>query len=239
MTTEDAILGPTIPCSRRPRAIGSRFTRAVPCRRALGFLFLIAVLGVAQPAAADESTCGPLRNAHGPFDYRSATARQIQLVEDYHFTPEVEMLKHGKSGLTIGGDLDFTLRVFPNHYRALAAMMNLGFKVKKSPPPGAQWPVECYFDRAIRFKPDDAQVYTIYGIYMFRRGKTTDAIAQFEMAAKLGDDSGNLHYNAGLAYFELGDYDNAVAHAKKAAELGFSLPGLRDKLTKLGKWPAE
>lgn len=239
MTAEDAIPEQTIFCSQRPVSFGSRATWAPVCRRALGFLFLIAVLGIAQRAAADEITCGVLRNSYGPFDYRSATPRQIQLVEDYHFTPEVEMLKHGKSGLSIGGDIDYTLRAFPNHYRALVAMMNLGFKVKKSPPPGAQWPVECYFDRAIRFKPDDAQVYTIYGIYMFRRGKTTDAITQFEMAAKLGDDSGNLHYNAGLAYFELGDYDNAVAHAKKAVELGFSLPGLRDKLTKIGKWPAE
>lgn len=239
MITEDAILVPKIPCSQRPSALGSRITPAAPYRRPLGFLFLIAVLGVTQPAAADESNCGPLRNAFGPFDYRSATARQIQLVEDYHFTPEVEMLKHGKSGLTIGGDLDFTLRVIPNHHRALVAMMNLGFKVKKSPPPGAQWPVECYFDRAIRFRPEDASVRTIYGIYMFRQGKTADAITQFEMAAKLGDDSGNLHYNAGLAYFELGDYDNAVAHAKKAAELGFTLPGLREKLQKIGKWPAD
>jgi tetratricopeptide (TPR) repeat protein len=237
MTTEDAILGRTTPCSEAPSAIGSRATRASPRQRAL--LFLIALLGIARPAAADESTCGTLRNTYGPYDYRSATARQIQLVEDYHFTPEVEMLKHGKSGLTIGGDLDYTLRAMPNHHRALVAMMNLGFKIKKSPPPGAQWPVECYFDRAIRFRPDDGAVRTIYGIYMFRHGRTADAIAQFETATTLGDDSGSLHYNAGLAYFELGDYDNAVAHAKKAAELGFALPGLRDKLTKAGKWPAE
>jgi tetratricopeptide (TPR) repeat protein len=239
MNMEDAILRPTIPCPQRPSAVCSRVMRAAPYRRALGFLFLIAALGIAQPAAADEFTCGTLRNSYGPYDYRSATARQIQLVEDYHFTPEVEMLKHGKSGLTVGGDLDYTLRAIPNHYRALVAMMNLGLKVKKSPPPGAQWPVECYFDRAIRFRPEDASVRTIYGIYMFRHGKTADAITQFELATKLGDDSGNLHYNMGLAYFELGDYDNAVAHAKKAAELGFALPGLRDKLTKIGKWPAE
>ena len=160
-------------------------------------------------------------------------------MEDYHFTPPVEELKHGKSGLTIGGDIDYTLRAIPNHYRALVAMMNLGFKGKKDPPPGAGFPVECYFDRAIRFRPEDGAVRTIYGIYLFRRGKMTDAITQFETAEKLGDNSGNLHYNAGLVYFELGDYDKAVAHAKQAAELGFALPGLRDKLTKIGKWPAE
>ena len=239
MTKEDAIVGPTFPCSRRRRAIASYRAFALWRQRTREFLFLIALLVIAQPAAADEATCGTLRNAYGPYDYRSATARQLQLVEDYHFTPPVEELKHGKSGLTIGGDIDYTLRAIPNHYRALVAMMNLGFKGKKDPPPGAGFPVECYFDRAIRFRPEDGAVRTIYGIYLFRRGKMTDAITQFETAEKLGDNSGNLHYNAGLVYFELGDYDKAVAHAKQAAELGFALPGLRDKLTKIGKWPAE
>lgn len=233
MNTEDTMAGRTIPCSEWRSASGPHTGRA------LKYLFLLVILGIAQSAAANEATCGTLRNAYGPFDYRSASMRQIQLVEDYHFTPDVEMLKHGKSGLTVGGDLNYTLRAFPNHYRALVAMMNLGLIVKKKRPPGAEWPVECYFDRAIRFRPDDGTVRTIFGVYKLSHGKPTEAIAQFEMAAKLGDDSGNLHYNAGLAYFELGDYDNAVAHAKKAADLGFGLSGLRDKLTKAGKWPTD
>ena len=239
MTTEDAIVGHVIHCSQRRSAIGSRLGSRLPIHRVLESLFVIVVFAVAQPAAADEATCGTLRNAYGPYDYRTASPRQIQLVEDYHFTPAVEELKHGKSGLTVGGDLDYTLRAIPNHHRALVAMMNLGFKVRKDPPPGAQWPVVCYFDRAVRFSPDDGAVHTIFGIYMFRRNKITDAIAQFEMAEKLGDGSGNMHYNAGLAYFELGDYEKAVVHAKKASEVGFPLPGLRDKLQKAGKWPAD
>jgi tetratricopeptide (TPR) repeat protein len=59
------------------------------------------------------------------------------------------------------------------------------------------------------------------------------------MAAKLGEDTANMHYNIGLAYFELRDYDKALAHAKKAYEQGFTLPGLRDKLTQAGKWQAQ
>ena len=169
MTKEDATVGPTFPCSRRRRAIGSYRAFALWRQRTREFLLLIALLVIAQPAAADEATCGTLRNAYGPYDYRSVTARQLQLVEDYHFTPPVEELKHGKSGLTIGGDIDYTLRAIPNHYRALVAMMNLGFKGKKDPPPGAGFSVECYFDRAIRFRPEDGAVRTIYGIYLFRR----------------------------------------------------------------------
>jgi tetratricopeptide (TPR) repeat protein len=160
-------------------------------------------------------------------------------VESYHFTPSVEQLKQGESSQYIGRDIDYTLRAFPNHYRALVAMMNFRFKIKKDPPPGARWRVDCYFDRAFRFVPDDGVVHTIFGIYMMRLGKSSDAVTQFEMAAKLGDDSGNMHYNAGLAYFELGDYDKAIEHAKKAHDLGFTLPGLSDKLKQIGKWPAE
>ena len=235
MTKENAIVRREAPCFKERCVIHSRFTR-VP---SLASLFFVAVLAAAEPAAADESTCGSLKNNYGPFDYRSAGTARIQIVEDYHFTPNVEMLKKGESGLLVGGDIDYTLRAFPNHYRALVAMMNLRLKTNKDPPPGARWRVECYFDRAIRFRPDDGRVRMVFGIYLSRSGRNADAITQFEMAEKLGEESGNLHYNAGLAYFELGDYDKALAHAKKAYDLNFALPGLRDKLKKMGKWPAD
>lgn len=67
----------------------------------------------------------------GPFDYTDPeTARPgkygqsppLHLVEIAHFTPEVEHLVRGKSG-AIYGDLDYTLRAFPNHHRALWSMV--------------------------------------------------------------------------------------------------------------------
>src|SRR5262245_56299958 len=60
------------------------------------------------------------RMAAGPADYRIASDYLIRLVENAHFTPDVEMLNRGKSS-TVGGDLAYTLRVFPNHPRALKA----------------------------------------------------------------------------------------------------------------------
>ncbi len=80
-------------------------------------------------------------------------------------------------------------------------------------------------------------VRTRFGAYLARLGKYNDAAKEFETAASLGDDSGNLHYNLGLAYFELGDYEKSIMHAKKAYYLGFNLPGLKEKLSKAGKWP--
>lgn len=199
-------------------------------------LLLLAALTAASSVTADEYLCGSLVNAYGPFDYRTAKLSDIQMTETFHFTQDVESLKAGSTG-SVGSDLNYTLRVFPNHYRALAALMNLQFKTKTDKPPGAKWSVPCYFDRAMRFQPDDPTVRTLYGVYLMRLHKPVEAVEQFETAIRLGDDSGNLHYNLGLAYFELRDYDKSVAHARRAYELGFTLPGLKEKLSKAGKWP--
>ena len=201
-------------------------------------LLLATGIVCALPAFADEATCGSLKNATGPFDYRKPDLDNLRMVQEFHFTPEVESLKEAKTGY-LGGDLDYTLRVFPNHHRALASMMALEFKAKTQRPTGTHWPIPCYFDRAMRFTPDDGRVRMIYGVYLMRKGKTNDAIAEFKTAEELGEDSGNLHYNAGLAYFEVGDYAQSVEHAKKAYALGFNLPGLKNKLVKAGKWPAD
>jgi len=238
MTEDPVIVRPMIFGFAEGGAIRSRIARRSSRWRGFQSLLLVALLVVAQPAAADEATCGSLRYRHGPYDYRtSAWARNW--AEKYHFTPEVEQLKKGASTSYIGQDLDFVLLAIPNHSRALAAMVNWKFKTKKDPPTGATYSVDCYFDRAIRFSPDDGAVRAVYGVYLMRVGKTADAVAQLEMAAKLGEDTANMHYNIGLAYFELRDYDKALAHAKKAYEQGFTLPGLRDKLTQAGKWQAQ
>ena len=198
------------------RATGSRITRRSSRWRAVESLFFVAVLAVAQPAAADEATCGSLKYRHGPYDYRtSAWARSS--AERYHFTPEVEQLKKGAiPPHTSARTWISSFSRFPNRSRALAAMVNWKFKTKKDPP---TWrhvgPLSCYFDRAIRWRADDGAVRAVFGVYLMRVGKPADAITQLETAAKLGEDTANLQYNTGLAYFDLGDYDKALEHAKK------------------------
>jgi tetratricopeptide (TPR) repeat protein len=100
-----------------------------------------------------------------------------------------------------------------------------------------RWPVECYFERAVRFQPNDATVHQIYAYYLVRLGRKRDALTQIDLASNLGgDDNANLHYNIGLVYFDLGEYDKSLEHARKAYELGFELSGLKNKLAKAGKW---
>ena len=180
------------------------------------------------------NTCGELRNAYGPYDYRTDTDKLV-IVESNHFTPEVETLTRGKSG-SLAGDLDYTLRASPNHARALVAMMNLAARHKISKPGGASYSIDCYFDRALRFKPDDGMVRLVFATFLLKSGNSADAVKQLEMARESGMNSANFNYNLGLAYFEVKDYEKSLAAAHMAYQYGFNLPGLKNKLVRAGKW---
>src|SRR5207248_1557456 len=116
------------------------------------------------------------------------------IVEDHHFTPEVELLRSGVSS-AIGGDIDYTLRAIPNHPRALMAMVRLGQRDKTSRPKGAHFTVECYIDRAIRYQPDDMNVREIRGIYRSMVGDHAAAVTDFEAVVQQQPANGNAHYN--------------------------------------------
>lgn len=180
--------------------------------------------------------CGPIdTGGYGPFDYRTATAQQKLLVEGAHFRRETELLQVRK-GRRLGGDIDYTLRAFPNHPRALLAMVKLGEKDKTERPHGALFTLSCYFERAIRFTPDDPAVRVVFAHYLINKGDKAGARTQLELVQeKVGDDP-NLSYNAGLAYFDLKDYARAREHAKRAYELGFPLQGLKNKLQQVKQW---
>jgi tetratricopeptide (TPR) repeat protein len=188
-------------------------------------------------AKGGELDCGnPFRNHFGPFDYRTATAENRQLVERVHFTPKVELLRGGENWMNPSQDLGYTLGVFPNHHRALMSLINYAKKTKSEHPDGMKVSVACRFDRAERFAPNDAMVKSLYGVYLMQKGLNEDARKKLEEALELAGDSANIHYNLGLAYFDLKDYDKSLASAHKAYQLGFQLPGLRNKLEKAGKW---
>jgi tetratricopeptide (TPR) repeat protein len=185
------------------------------------------------PMTAD---CGnPFVNGYGPYDYRKASDAQKSIVESYRFTATVETLRGGASG-PIGGDLDYTLRAFPNHPRALTALVRLSLRDKTLQPQGAHWPVDCYFVRAIAFVPDDMTPRQIRGTYYARLKRYDAAIRDLEQVVARHPDNGPARYNLGLCYFEMKEYDKALTEAKAAAALGFKLEGLRAKLKSVGKW---
>jgi len=170
------------------------------------------------------------------YDYTNSENRgYLGTVEQHHFTPTVESLRGGSTG-TIGGDLSYTLMMFPNHHRALAAFGKLSLRDKTLKPAGAKFSVECFFDRAIRFKPSDGIVRMVYGNYLQKAGQTDKAIEQLRIAVDLQPEDPTINYNLGLLYAQKKDYEQAKPYAKKAYELGFPLPGLRNKLIEAKKW---
>ena len=199
-------------------------------------VLFMAIFANQAVAAADDIDCGRLQNHFGPFDYRTADQKTRDLVESFHFTPDVESLRQGNTNMNVMGDINYTLRVFPNHPRALFSMATLAQRQKTDKPAGSQYTVDCWFERAMRFQPEDGQVRLVYGIALLRANKRKEGIQQLEAALTLLGDNANANYNLGLAYFDEKDYQKSLAYAKKAYAAGFSLPGLRRKLEQAGKW---
>jgi len=185
-------------------------------------------------AEVNDFVCGSLENAYGPFDYRT-DKKQLPVVDHFHFRPQVENLVKGTTG-SVGADIDYTLRAFPNHHRALMAMVRLGDKLRIDKPVGASHSVECYLQRAARFRADDGMVSMIYATYLAKKGRGAEALNHLNRAVESGEGSANLYYNSGLIYFDLKDYEKSLAYAQKAYQMGYPLPGLRDKLKRSGKW---
>lgn len=201
----------------------------------VGLACLVALFGVSIQPALAQPECGQLANAYGPFDYWAGHRAELQLVESAHFTPQIETLTRGQSA-PLGSEIDYTLRAFPNHPRALVAMTNLAAREKTAKPRGSRYTVECWMIRAVRFRPEDANVRLIYANFLVKAGRQAEAVKELEVAGSSGLSAPNFHYNLGLAFFEVGDFEKALRSAHKAHLGGFNLPGLKAKLVKAGKW---
>ncbi len=200
-------------------------------------MILTALLAAGTSALAQPNggACGSLANAFGPFDYRHVRGHELQIVEGAHFTPAVEALIRGSSGY-LGSDLDYTLRAFPNHHRALVSMMRYGEKTKSPQPPNTQYPVECYFERAIRFQRDDVIARLLYATFLQKADRHDEANAQLQQAEGFAGDNAFSHYNIGLVYLDGKNYQGAVRQAHRAYELGFPRTELKDRLVAAGQW---
>lgn len=208
---------------------------------------LLTGLALSVPATAQQA-CGDVYNPGGvgPFDYRDhGNKRMLRTVEKHHFlrNREGRMAIRGASDLEyskakgksagLGGNLDYTLRAFPNHTHALYAMAM--FQMKRGTGPQYKT-IECYFDRADKFVPDDPGVKHIRGIYYHRRGEYSKAAKWLDEALEIAPNNGELAYNAGLAHLELKDYDRALELAHEAMRLGYTLSGLKRRLKSAGAW---
>lgn len=193
-----------------------------------------------------EVQCGPLKmyGRHGPYDYRNPPPEAIiDNVEFNHFNGHYRAMKQGKDeyfgpgGGKVAAGFGYTLHAFPNHHRALMAMEEYsrrkGFTER---PPGAEYNVECYFERAIRFRPDDVVVRYLYAYYLDGRKRKDEADQQLQLIESEVEGRPQLAYNIGLLYADRGDYSKALKYAKLAYGQGYDLPGLKSKLVAQGVW---
>lgn len=204
----------------------------------LSGIALLLFLAATTNLHAQKLFCGELDSygQFGPFDYRTASKANLEIVESQHFTESIKNLIRGKDAF-LGDDISYTLVRFPNHYPALQSMVKLSLREKDTKPLSAHYTVECFFDRAMRFRPGDGIVRMLYGNYLLKlKGRSEDALEQYQEAVRLEPDNANINYNIGLLYLKRKNYEESVAYAKKAYELGFPLPGLRNKLKRAGKW---
>jgi tetratricopeptide (TPR) repeat protein len=165
--------------------------------------------------------------------YKSAGTELLRSVERYHVGPASDKLRTHQYE-SASGDIDFTLRYFPNHPQGLSLLMQL-CEQRKS---GSCAPelLSDVFARAVAANPEAAPTYVAQGIYLYRIKQLPDAITSLEKATTLDPDSLNAHYNLGLVYLEAKKYEQANVHAQRAYQLGATMPGLRDKLKKAGQW---
>jgi len=191
----------------------------------------------------NEQICGPMINnagsyVNGPYDYRKTTQANKDLVEKFHFNMQEKVMgsSEARKHVPVWSQFEYTLRVFPNSPRALAAIDRLSQLVKSDKPPGAILSAECAFLKAVKFTPDDPVVRVLFGFYLGERGRVAEAETQLQAANKLAPDNPSLQYNLGLAYFKIKDFPKAREHALAAYSMGFPLPGLREMLQREGRW---
>lgn len=203
----------------------------------LPHLLLACLVAAPLPAlAGPEKECGTLEWNYGPYDYRTANAGQRKLVESAHFTQEAEELRAGPTG-SLGSDLKYTLSVFPNHPRALLAMERLVAKERRNPAEGAKYTIECFYERALRFKPDDHIPRLFYVNYLIRNNKNLDEAGKhLDYVAESTQDNPMAQFNTGMLYMDMKEYDKALIQAHRVMAMGFDRRELRDRLAAVGRW---
>ena len=169
-----------------------------------------------------------------PHDYYATPAGSelLRNVENYHMGPARKKMAD-KSYNYAQGDIDFMLRYFPNHPRALALMGEVATQTKRP------FLARKYFDRAIELYPERGGTYIVYGVFLHKAGDVQDAIKQYRTGLKLSPGDMDGHYNLGLALVQAGQYKEANRHAQKAYALGHPLRGLRAKLERANAWKPE
>ena len=223
---------PTLPSDQPPPGATCPRQHPVCGLRVLVLASVVALMPALASALPQE--CGSLRTHFGPYDYTTDRSK-LGIVESNHFTPEIENLVRGVTG-SLGGELNYTLRAFPNHHRALVAITKYGQRLKSAQPGQLAYTISCFFERAIEFRPKDVITRMLYASYLAKAGRMADAETQLDTVRAQDADNPFTQYNLGLLYLEIGRHDRALAQAHKAMAMGMPRTELKDQLVAKGLW---
>jgi len=186
-------------------------------------------------------------HGYGPYDYTNPLhrAQRLEVVERVHFTERVRRLHGGEHETHPLNDLEYTIGAFPNHHRALYAMVRYATEEAFERQSGMAWastprggrvrpPAECYLQRAAAFAPEDHRVHMLLGLFYHREGLLKAARQAYERALQREPESAETHYNLGLLFVDMKRYEEGRRHARKAYDLGHPLEGLRERLAAAG-----
>lgn len=217
-------------------------------------VLMIAMFGARPAAAADYGQ-------FGPFDYydtRTTPTKAYALVESAHLGPKTQLMLRQGDKCGYWGDLDYTLRAFPNHPKALTMMAqflktNVACSIA-GPASGSSstldlvdqiehggWEgrtMEYYFETAIRYRPQYTETRVLYARALAGAGKHDDAVKRLQETLKQDPRSSAAHYELGVLLLAKGDKQSALQHARKAYQLGKPPAALREQLVAAGVWQA-
>ena len=199
-------------------------------------LLLAASVASADRVKKDNSDCGiidgKLRggvDSYGYLDYiNPADQRKLAQANGAYFPPKIEHLQSSSSKMGIWK----TLRISPNHHRALYSMMRYFRSDPGAHELSALYSMDCMFQRANYINPRDATVYMLHGMYYHWNSEWTESEAQYLQAYKLRPNDPQINYNLGLMYFDRGDFESSAKYARTAYDNGYPLQGLSKKLKK-------
>jgi tetratricopeptide (TPR) repeat protein len=189
---------------------------------------------VASPAAQSAQ--------FGPFDYYdlgNTPPSALGYVEVEHFGPVTEQRRHSGDYCWYYGDLDYTLRAFPNHPGALQAVATYletrqpcdtntvgRTRSSRSSPvdimsqiEGGDWrrvTAEGYFTRAISFRPNHMETHLLYARYLHRAKKYEEALKAMERAKSLAPDSETVNFELASLHFDMGKLTLGKSYLAKA-----------------------
>ena len=166
-----------------------------------------------------------------PKDYRKVSDKWRRTIDRHHFDSHSAAFLARRLKVPAGqtgqyqppsAGFDYTLWGLPNHPRALAAIEKLAFENKTDKLPKMLLPARCYFERAIRFYPDDPVPHAEKAVFHVERADT------------LSKSSSEIDVYLAWSLIEIGKYEDATKYAKRLYSKGYPLQGLRNRLRREG-----